>query len=280
MTMRRISGVLLVIIISISVVGCGNASAISESSNANTDISSTASSETLSGSPPSVINTTGTDNVSEETATEVTEVASEPQSDYTGSLYTLPVGAKGEEWTEAQLDEYLKDCKAYQKLCQPNENGKIKVDIDELMKEFGFEYVDTYNGYNVYNIYWKQRGRLRMVAAFTSDSQLFIYMDNGVSQLRLVILGVSFDSVYDDTVTFHSKTLKDDILLNDAALSHLKGISAILDYLSNSDKIDCGKLPYPAKYSMDILTSGSFNLNKSIDFVSTDITFETHNVYQ
>lgn len=278
--MRRISSFLFMLILSISVMGCGNASASSENANSNND--STPATENSPVLSQGVSDTTTTDNaVSSETTIETTEVVSEPEpvQNFTGSLYTLPVGAKGEEWTEEQLDEYLKDCKAYQKLCQPNENGKIKVDIDELMKEFGFEYVDTYDGNNVYNVYWKQVGNLRIASALTTDSYLYIYLENEATPLRVVLFGTDFTSAHDDIVTFYTQHIDDGDGFMRTTLRHLKGTVATLNYLCNSTEIDCGRLPYPAEYSMDILTSGSFNLNKSVNFVSTDITLETHNVY-
>ncbi|MBP3899670.1 hypothetical protein J6D24_02610 [Candidatus Saccharibacteria bacterium] len=264
-------------------MGCGNASASSENANSNND--STPATENSPALSQGVSNTAvNDDTVSSETTIETTEVVSEPEpvQNFTGSLYTLPVGAKGEEWTEEQLDEYLKDCKAYQKFCQPDNLGLFEVDIDGLMDGFGFEYVGTYSGNSSrnYNVYWRQAGNLKMVAAFTTDKQLFVYLDNGANPLRIVLLGTDYNSSNDDKVYFQSQYLHDGTPMGRATVRYLKGVSATLNYLCNSSEIDCGRLPYPAEYSMDILTSGSFNLNKSIDFVSTDITLETHSVYQ
>ncbi|MBR0416093.1 hypothetical protein IJI64_02960 [Candidatus Saccharibacteria bacterium] len=278
--MRRISSFLLMLILSISVMGCGNASASSENANSNND--STPATENSPVLSQGVSDTTTTDNaVSSETTIETTEDVSEPEpvQNFTGSLYTLPVGAKGEEWTEEQLDEYLKDCKVYQKYCQPNENGKIKVDIDELMKEFGFEYVDTYDGNNVYNIYWKQRGNVKMICVLTDDNHLFVYFESKDDSARIHFSLAADSSIQDDIVSFKTQHINNGSQFNGISAAHLKGVIATLWQICDSGRYDCGRLPYPSDYVLDVLASGSFNLNKSIDFASTDITFETHNVY-
>lgn len=275
--MRRISSFLFMLILSISVMGCGNASASSENANSNND--STPATENSPALSQGVSNTAVNDGtVSSETTIETTEVVSEPEpvQNFTGSLYTLPVGAKGEEWTEEQLDEYLKDCKVYQKYCQPSENGKIKFSIDDLVIDFGFEYVDTLEQkpYIPYNVYWRQKDGLKFIIQYDAADHFDIYIDSGD------------DSVCVKMGNFYSRD-NSVILLSDhfserpqkVSQLYLKSICATMFAITRSKEFDCSRLPFPDSYSLRYADGRSFNLQKRLDFYNADFEAELKEVY-
>ena len=269
--MRRISSFLLMLILSISVMGCGNASAISESSNANTDISSTESNEPLSGSPLSVINTTETDNVSEETTTEVAEVASdsEPEQDFTGSLYTLPVGAKGEEWTEEQLDEYLKGCKAYQDNLRTFDNGATELKFDEFMSGLGFKYASAYEEerYVDYVLYEKTVGSTKFVVQLTSMSDVNICADNGKESVVVFLSGNASHSLTEDHSFISTGYLTHGKLIRGERAVFVKGACTSLIQVAEG-KMDFARLPFALEYGFAYAQDGSVGIQTAVDYAT------------
>ena len=279
--MRRISSFLLMLILSISVMGCGNASASSESANSNNDsMPATENSPALSqGVSNTAVND---DTVSSETTIEMTEVVSEPEPEpeqnFTGSLYTLPVGAKGEEWTEAQLDEYVRDCKALQNNYKPSEKGGAKIDLDVFMADFGFEYVDSFEQepYLPYNVYWRESGGIKMAVQFDNANHLNIYIDSGSDSAGVMIWDFSYR---DQDVKFYSSHFSDKGHFNKMSKLCLTSYAAVLKTLTESNTFDCGRLPFPNSYSLRYADGRSFNLQKRLDFYNADFEAELKEVY-
>ena len=268
--MKRYFSILLALVISTSIVGCGNANAKSDSANASNNV--TVNNVQVESEKVSDISSPEVDN---------SVTAQEPQptaeSVSSGSLYTLPVGAKGEEWSEAQLDEYLKDCKAYQKASTPNSKGTIKFNLDDFMSEFGFEYVGTFEDKPAvsYNVYWTQVAGMKMIALFYIDDHLDIYIDNG-SKTAVAMFG-RFSST-DFTVNMISDYFGDDGRLDKTSMLYLKGISAVLKCVT-SGSFDCARLPFPTNYLLDYSEAGSVHLKKGMQFKTDEVVFERSSVY-
>ena len=202
-------------------------------------------------------------------------------SNYSGKLYTLPVGSASEVWTEAQLDSYLKDCKAYQNNCQPNEKGVVFLDIDAFMKDFGFEYIGTFEekGYASYNVYWKKNKGVKTVVTFTGASHFFIFMD-GDSDSACVVFDGAENRAGDTKVCIDTAHFTKTFPI-DTTLVYIKGIAASLQAISNMDNLDCGRLPYAADYTLKYSLDGrSFNLVPELDFGSGDTGFTSEEVYR
>ena len=273
--MKRYFSILLALVISTSIVGCGNANAKSDSANASNNV--TVNNVQVESEKVSDISSPEVDNSVTAQAT-VDEPQLTTESVSSGSLYTLPVGAKGEEWSEAQLDEYLKDCKAYQDNCNPSEKGGIKVDLDALMKDFGFEYVGSseQEPYAPYNLYWRKVGDLKMVAQFDNVNHLDIYVDNGDTS-ACVMLG-NFSNK-DQNVKFSSSNLSGGGHFNKMSTLCLKGYVAVLHALTNSKTFDCGRLPFPADYRLNYTGNGSFGLRNEFEFISLEPVLEEERVY-
>lgn len=277
--MRKISSFLLVLTLGISIVGCGNASAISESSNANTK---TADYLPDQAQPISNTTVTDTENVSTETNTTVSEPVSEPvpepEQNFSGSLYTLPVGAKGEEWTEAQIDEYVKDCKALLNNYKPSEKGGAKIDLDAFMADFGFEYVDSFEKepYAPYNVYWRESGGIKMAAQFDSANHLDIYIDTGNDSVCVMIGNYSNR---DQNIRFRSSHLSGNGHFNKMSTPCFKSYAAVLKALTESNNFDCGRLPFPSDYQLICANGNSFRLQKKIEPYTVDFEFERRVVY-
>ena len=277
--MRRISSFLLMLSLSISIVGCGNASASSENANSNND--STPSAENSPALSQGVSNTTASDDsVSSETTIETTDVISEPEPEqgFTGSLYTLPVGAKGEEWTEAQIDEYVRDCKALQNNYKPSEKGGAEIDLDAFMADFGFEYVDSFEQepYLPYNVYWRESSGVKMAAQFDNANHLNIYIDLGSDSAGVMIWDFSNR---DQNVKFYSSHFSDKGHFNKMSKLCLISYAAVLKTLTESNTFDCGRLPFPNSYSLRYTNGKSFNLQKKLDFYNVDFEPELEEVY-
>lgn len=277
--MRRISSFLLMLILSISVMGCGNASASSENANSNND--STPATENSPALSQGVSNTTvNDDTVSSETTIETTEVVSEPEpeQDFTGSLYTLPVGAKGEEWTEEQIDEYVRDCKALQNNYKPSEKGGAKIDLDAFMADFGFEYVDSFEQepYLPYNVYWRESGGVKMAAHFDNADHLDIYIDTGNDSVCVMVGNFSNQDL---NIKFYSSHLSGNGHFTKMSTLCLKSFAAVLKALTESDSFDCGRLPFPSDYSLICANGNSFKLQRRLDSHTIDFEFERKEVY-
>ena len=258
---KRFFSILLVLTFSISIVGCGNA----KSSNINT-----VEFETVTSTQAEA------ESVSEASVPEVKTDSKISSKGYSGSVYTLPVGSKGEEWSESQLDNYLADCKPYQDNCIPNEKGNIKVDLDKLMKDFGFEYVATNDEGYPYpeNVYWKERGDLKIVATFTDINHLTLFFETPSScALTVFPSSISHDN---EKVRFRSEHMNDGNVLPKTTVVHLKAIVACLKYASQEKQIDCCRMPYPESYEMRY---GTFTLSKSNRYVSEDASVKSETVY-
>lgn len=270
--MRRISGFLLVLIFSISIVGCGNASASSENANSNND--STPSVENLPALSQGVSNTTVSDgSVSSETTIETTEVVSEPEPEpepeqnFTGSLYTLPVGAKGEEWTEAQLDEYLKDCKAYQDNLQIDEDT-YELDFDAFVADLGFEYVSSYidERYRDYALYEKSVGSMKVVIQLTSMSDVNICADDGKNSVIVFLSGNASHSVIDDRAFFSTHYLEHSLLRGERVV-FLKGACASLIQVAEGE-MDFARLPFALEYDFAYAQNGSVGIQDAVEYAT------------
>ena len=252
--MRKQISILLVLVFSISVIGCGSVNAKNDNVNANmTDAVTNNDAQA------------DTEKISEVSVPETKTDFKLFSKGYSGSVYTLPVGSKDEAWTEAQLDAYLADCKPYIDNCAPNEKGLFKVDVDQLMKDFGFEYVGTNdeNYYSVKNVYWKERGDLKIVAVFTDSSHLRMLFESGSSCAETVFHGSMTPG--DQIVRFRSEHINGGNEFPKTTVLHLKAIVACLKYATQEDVINCCKMPYPEYYE---LKYGTFSLSKSERYVS------------
>lgn len=270
--MKRFFAFLLVLVFSISIVGCGNASA-----NANTVNFEPINTTQAESEPVSEVSMPEVDN-------SVVAKESRPSANSSSkSLYTLPVGTKGEEWSEEQLDEYLASCKAYHENCKMNEKGKVKIDLDEFMKDFGFEYVGTFDeeGYDCSNIYWKQVGNTKVVTLYTERNFTRIYLDNGTDSAMVTYYGIPGTPFEDDIVTFRSENFVGEKRLNPTSLLYVKSIAATLYQIANDlSNVDCARMPFPTEYTLDYSVQGSFNLKKDVQYKSNDVEYEHVEVYK
>lgn len=278
---RKRFSVLLVLLLSMSIIGCGSASAKNDSANANmadvvTSNSTKVESETVSEvSMPE----TKTDSIDFAISTASVDEA-QAEVNYTGSFYTLPVGAKGEEWSEAQLDEYLKDCKPYQDNFIYNKYSNLEVDFDQILKEFGFEYMGTVEdsyGHYPYSVYWRQKGNTKYVLLFSDINVISVYMENDVHAAEVVLYceqdGRNAFLVTDD---FGENNYPDAIQAASA-----KGVVAALYAIIKMDNLDCGRLPYPRWYALEYPINGtSFGLKKGLDFINDDCVVNREYVYK
>lgn len=268
--MRRISSFLLMLILSISVMGCGNASASSENANSNNDSTpATENSPALSqGVSSTAVND---DTVSSETTMEMTEVVSEsePVQNYIGSLYTLPVGAKGEEWTEEQLDEYLKDCKAYQDNLRTFDNGATELKFDEFMSGLGFKYASAYEEerYVDYVLYEKTVGSTKFVVQLTSMSDVNICADNGRESVVVFLSGNASHSLTEDHSFISTGYLTHGKLIRGERAVFVKGACASLVQVAEG-KMDFARLPFALEYDFAYAQDGSVGIQTAIDYAT------------
>ena len=257
--MKRHFCFLLVLFVSISIVGCGNAS--------KNDSANTIEFETINNTETKA-ETESVSSVSEpEVATEVTEATAEPaNSNYSGKLYTLPVGSASEVWTEAQLDDYLEDCKAFHSNYTVKDNGLIKVDLGKMMEDFGFQYVGTnapeQENYTVYDAYWKEQNGVKMVACFLDNNWFLIYAESGSDSACVALHDISHP-VEEDFVSINTESLK---RLNKTNFLHAKGIAACLKATTDLSSFNLSRLPYASSYDLCLPENGSFNLKKQSDF--------------
>lgn len=280
---RKMFSFLLVLSISVSIVGCGNASAKSESASgseaATANFEKVETENVSAGQVPA-----GSDEVA---AAEAASVASagdttiaqdDSASNYTGSLYTLPVGSVSEKWTEEQLDQYLllKD-DLVGGCIEQNESGMHILNLDKLMDNLGYDYVGFQQESNKssYLVYWRQVGNVKIAIVFTEFNDVSILVDDGSEQILVEEVGL-YDSSYDGdalakSVYFsdrHSRTTKTPYL-------HIKGVIATLCYMSELNNVDCARLPYPAQYRLATNPSSEFVLSKSLEFMPEGIKFQT-----
>jgi len=273
--MKRYFSILLALVISTSIVGCGNANAKSDSANDSNNV--TVNNVQVESEKVSDISSPEVDNYVTAQAT-VGEPQPTTESVSSGSLYTLPVGAKGEEWSEAQLDSYLANCKAYQEAIKPNDKGKIKVDVDEFMASFGFEYVDTFKQKPTatYNVYWRQSGNTKMVIQFDAVDHVDIYIESG-SESACVMLG---DFSNDDfSIIMVTDNFGDGERPQKISKLYLKGLASVLLTLTEAKSFDCGRLPYPDTYILARSNGTPFNLQKKLDYAHIDYVLEQERVY-
>ncbi len=275
---KQFFSILLVPILCMSIIGCGNASA-KDSGNTEPETTNVVTVETKSDTIPSIVSS----NDISDTAT--TDVSSMFSQNYTGSLYNLPAGSENEAWTEAQLDTYLEKNHVLDS-CLIEKKGVYKFYIDDLMTNCGFEYVDTFyqESYEEYIVYHKKAKGLQFIARYSDVNHLSIYIDDGTEQICIVMNGL-YNSPLPENINVRSEHFigpNDNGRANTKArLLHLKGIAATLDYLSNSDTIDCARLPYPSRYNLQLHPSQAFSLEKKLQFMPSDITFQDDiKVYQ
>lgn len=263
---RKRFSVLLVLLLSISIIGCGSASVKNDSANANaadvvTSNSTKVESETVSEvSMPE----TKTDSIDSATSTASVDEA-QAEVNYTGSFYTLPVGVKGEEWSEARLDEYLKDCKPYQDNFTYDKYSNLEVDFDQILEDFDFEYIGIVEEDGPYSVYWRQKGNVKYVLLYFSVGVIYVYTESSACAAKVAL--------YLDQTKANAFLMTDDFGENHypeaIQAAYAKGVVASLYAIVKMDNLDCGKLPYPGWYALEYPINGtSFGLKKGLDFVN------------
>lgn len=250
----KVISTILVLIFSVSIVACGTTNGASATTVENDPIQSETDEyqDLLEETTESAIE-----------VEEVEETEAEPVGEpYTGDLYTLPVAKQGEEWTEAQLDDYLASCKAYKKAF----DGET-FDFDVFMTALGFEYEGTESDIEIFNRYYRERGNCRiMCCALYEDAQVYTFVDNG----KETVLIREFQMDYDKTVTMLCRGMKNDEMSRRISVISVKGIAASLDYLVCSRTIDCARLPYHVGYGLEYGGDGGI-LSRDYNPVETPI---------
>ncbi len=258
----KVISLMLMVIIGISLMACGDVSAKSDSGIFE-PIDSTMPEVTeygpIEGVPAGAEFVARSEAITEVEVTEstaevdITEVdpADAEGEEYTGSLYTLPVAKKGEEWSEAQLDEYLASSKAFKKAY----DGET-FDFDTFMKVLGFEYVSTIeDGKIVANQYYYERGKYKIMCfPVHADRVFYIYVDNGIESIYIE----EYYMGYDGDITIQCSGMPKDKMKNGFSPAMVKGVAASLDYLVHSKNKDCARLPYYTEYSLSYGGEGSF----------------------
>ena len=257
----KITSLMLMVIVGISLMACGDANAKSDSGIFEPIDSTTpevAEYGPIDGVPA------GAEFVAEpevSTETETTEFATETDiaevdpvdvegEEYTGSLYTLPVAKKGEEWSEAQLDEYLASSKAFKKAY----DGET-FDLDVFMKTLGFECIGIVEGKNVtFGRYYYERGKFKiMCCPLYDEAKFYIFVDNGVEAVFIREHPIDYDS----SIIVSCVGMPKDRIKKGISTALVKGVAASLEYLVHSNSKDCARLPFPAEYGFEYGSDGS-----------------------
>lgn len=252
----KVISMVLVVIFSISITACGNANAKSDS-----DLWEPVSEATVMG-PIEGVPAGAEFVVKDEEPTEVEasesndEAASELDvvetggQEYTGDLYTLPVAKKGEEWSEAQLDDYLASSKAFKKAY----DGET-FDFDVFMETLGFERIGIVEGKNVtFGRYYYERGKFKiMCCPLYDEAKFYIFVDNGTETVFIREHPID----YDDSIAVSCVGMPKDRIKKGISAVLVKGIAASLEYLVHSNSKDCARLPFPAEYGFEYGADGT-----------------------
>lgn len=268
--MRKQIFILLVLVFSISVIGCGSVNAKNDNVNANmTDAVTNNDAQA------------DTEKVSEVSVPETKTDFKLFSKGYSGSVYTLPVGSPEEVWSESDLDAYLADCRPFQDNCVLDDKKRIKIDFDRMIEDFGFEYVGTNSEIaDEECVFWMQRGNLKYVVILTHTGQVYILLDTDYSSCCAMLFGVGNYASSDQKGILLSKHLQDGEYIGKVTALHLKGIAASLKAVTSGEEFDAGRLPYPAKYDLRYPTNTvSISAKKDIEYMSRDVILDRTTVY-
>lgn len=275
----KIFSLVFMAVLSTSLMACGTTNAKRDSNIG--EKADSAASETMEYGPIDGV-PAGAEFVEKtEALVEVESTEPVPESDvveaggeeYTGSLYTLPVAKKGEEWSEAQLDEYLASSKAFKKAY----DGET-FDFDVFMKALGFKNVGTISGSSLtLNRYYYENGKFKiMCCPVCEDSEFYIYIDN--SQESVLVREYPID--YDESITIICAGLPNDMMKTKLNKITVKSVAATMEYLIHSKTKDCARLPSGIDYSFEYGGEGSI-LNMDYNPIETPIiTMDRKNPYR
>ncbi|MBR3264176.1 hypothetical protein IKF94_03040 [Candidatus Saccharibacteria bacterium] len=236
------------ILIGTSITACGTTGMVS--SETNTTTISTVEKEVIE----QPVETNATTNSLAESETEAATTSPEKEviettnkgREYTGSLYTLPVAKKGEEWTEAELDDYLKDCKAFHE-CFDGET----FDFEKFIKKMGFEFVRVVDGgsdYTSISRYYYESGSYKIACVLDHYyADVKFYLDNDSDSVCIWERNIEKD----EEVIVLDSSIENGEAKEKLSQICVKGIAATIKYLVNSDVIDCARLPYYRSYRFD-----------------------------